>query len=75
MKEILQLAADADTRKDALLQEVRVSAREQQAKVDKEREKLMQEREVFEGQKREQREKDIQIRAKMEELEYQKRES
>jgi hypothetical protein len=38
LKEVLQMAVDADSRKDALVDEVRASAKEARDKLEKERE-------------------------------------
>lgn len=75
LKEVLQMAADADTRKDALVEEVRASAKEAKERLEKERELLEIERESVEAMKREARESGLANKRKIEELEYQKRES
>lgn len=69
------MAADADTRKDALVEEVRASAKEAKERLEKERELLEKERESVEAMKREARESGLANKSKIEELEYQKRES
>ena len=43
LKEVLQMAADADMRKDALVEEVRASAKEAKEKLDRERDLLTRE--------------------------------
>jgi hypothetical protein len=48
LKEVLQMAADADTRKDSLVEEVRQSAREAKLVNDREKEQLARERAEFE---------------------------
>jgi len=45
LKEVLQMAVDADARKDALVEEVRASAKEAREKLDKERDGVMKEKE------------------------------
>jgi hypothetical protein len=45
LKEVLNLAADADTRKDSLLEEIRAGARDAKAQLEKEREILDRDRE------------------------------
>jgi hypothetical protein len=68
------MAADADTRKDSLVEEVRASAREAKAANDREREALAKERAEFEEAKRLTKEENIGIRGKMHESEYSLRE-
>lgn len=53
LKEVLQLAADADQRKDALIEEIRAGARESKEKVERERSELNRDREVIERERRE----------------------
>ena len=71
LKDVLQLAADADQRKDALLEELRVGARDAKERVERERAELGRDREAVE---RERREAQMQGKAKAEESEYQRRE-
>jgi hypothetical protein len=40
LKEVLQLAADADQRKDALIEEIRAGAREAKERLERDRETL-----------------------------------
>ncbi len=56
LKEVLQMAAEADQRKDALIEEIRMSAREAKERNDREREALTKEQEQIEQQRREMRE-------------------
>ena len=74
LKEVLQLAADADQRKDALIEEIRAGARDSKERVDRERAELGRDREAIERERREQRETQMQGKAKAEEMEYQRRE-
>jgi len=43
LREVLQMAAEADQRKDALIEEIRMSAREAKERNDREREALTKE--------------------------------
>lgn len=74
LKEVLQLAADADQRKDALIEEIRAGARDSKEKVERERAELNRDREVIERERREQRETQMQGKAKAEDMDYQRRE-
>lgn len=69
LKEVLQMAVDADARKDALVEEVRASAKEAREKLDKEREALLREKEFvareqqeLENRRRDLREENAQLR-------------
>jgi chromosome segregation protein len=68
------LAADADSRKDALVEEVRASARAQKERLDRDREALSKEQESLEQMKKEAKDSGIEARAKLDELEYGRRE-
>lgn len=74
LKDVLHLAADADQRKDALLEELRVGARDAKERVERERVELARDRESLERQWREHREAQMLGTAKAEESEYQRRE-
>ena len=74
LKDVLHLAADADQRKDALLEELRVGARDAKERVERERAELARDREIFDKERREQREAELLARARAEESEYQRRE-
>ncbi len=74
LKEVLQLAADADQRKDALIEEIRAGARDSKERLERERAELNRDREVIEQERREHRETQMQGKAKIEEMEYQRRE-
>jgi hypothetical protein len=71
---VLQLAADADTRKDALVEEVRASAREVKFANDRERELLAKERTEFEDQRRVIKDENLAMRGRMQEIEYSNKE-
>ncbi len=68
------MAAEADTKKDALVAEVRAAAAEQRAKVEKERLELAAEKELCEKERREVREQGLQLAKRAEEAEYARRE-
>lgn len=68
------MAVEADTRKDALIEEIRVSAKEAKEKLDKEREQVVKDQTDIECQRREIKENSLAAKKKQEELEYQKRE-
>ena len=75
LKEVLQMAADADTRKDSLVEEVRATARETKLANDRERESLAKEREELENVKRAAKEESLAISGKLQESEYSQRET
>lgn len=50
---MLKLAAEADTRKDALVDEVRVQARQAKEGIERERAEVHKEKDLLEVQKRE----------------------
>lgn len=75
LKEVLQMAADADTRKDSLVEEVRATARETKLTNDRERDALAKEREDIEIVKRAAKEESLTIRGKLQESEYAQRET
>jgi hypothetical protein len=56
LKEVLQLAADADQRKDALIEEIRAGAREAKERVQRDKEEVDRDREIIDKEKRENRE-------------------
>ena len=74
LKEVLQMAADADTRKDSLVEEVRQSAREAKIVNDREKELLAKERAEFEVERRLVKEESIGIKSKLQDYEYSQRE-
>ena len=43
LRDVLQLAADADSRKDAIIEEIKVGATQAKAKLDQEREAVLTE--------------------------------
>ena len=75
MKEVLQMAADADARKDSLVEEVRASAREAKLANDREREALARERGEFELERRLTKDENMAVRGKMQETEYSQKET
>ncbi len=70
IKEILKLVADSDTKKDALLEEVKVNAKEQREKLERETQFLGKEREQIESFKKEARDEGLKLKSRVEELEY-----
>ena len=64
------MAADADTRKDSLVEEVRQSAREAKLVNDREKEQLARERAEFEQERRIVKEESIGIKSKLQDYEY-----
>jgi len=59
LKEVLHLAADADSRKDSLIEELRVSTREAGQRVQRDRDSLDADRESLERERRELREQQL----------------
>lgn len=59
------MAADADTRKDSLIEEVRSSAREAKLINDREKDQLAKERVEFDKEKRVIKEESIGIKSKL----------
>lgn len=68
------MAADADTRKDSLVEEVRTSAREAKLANDREKEQLAKERAEFEVERRIIKDENIGIKSKLQDFEYSQRE-
>lgn len=68
------MAADADTRKDSLVEEVRTSAREAKLINDREKEQLAKERAEFEVERRIIKDENIGIKSKLQDFEYSQRE-
>lgn len=64
------MAAEADTRKDSLVEEVRQSAREAKMVNDREKEVLAKERAEFEVERRSVKEESIGIKSKLQDYEY-----
>ena len=69
------MAADADARKDSLVEEVRASAREAKLANDREREALARERGEFELERRLTKDENMAVRGKMQETEYSQKET
>ena len=74
LKEVLHLAAEADSRKDSLIEELRVSTRDAGSRVQRDREALEADRDSLERERRELREQQLQLRTRAEEAEYRARE-
>ena len=68
------MAADADQRKDALVEEVRAGAREAKERLQRDREEVDRDREALDRERREHREMQMAWRTQTEEADYQRRE-
>ncbi|TNV86320.1 hypothetical protein FGO68_gene14015 [Halteria grandinella] len=77
LKDVLQLAADADSRKDAIIEEIKVSAAQACTKLDQERDQLLTEQKqlhedklTLDKERRDLRERDLECKHRLEESDY-----
>jgi hypothetical protein len=64
LREVLQLAADADQRKDALIEEIRAGAGAAKERVDRDRQAVDKDKEEIDRERRQHREEMIQVKGK-----------
>lgn len=67
---MLQLAVESDSKKEALLEELKVATRDTKLKLDNDRLAFTRDKELFELQRKEIREEAMHLKAKVEELDY-----